>query len=88
MELHTNFPKIHQLEFQGKYHKMSGIHQTHPSPQLTPMLFQAGASKAGIQFAGKHAEGLFCVGASIERTKDFIRQVREEAVPMGVNLVQ
>jgi alkanesulfonate monooxygenase SsuD/methylene tetrahydromethanopterin reductase-like flavin-dependent oxidoreductase (luciferase family) len=47
------------------------------------MLFQAGASKAGIQFAGKHAEGLFCVGASIERTKDFVRQVREVAVANG-----
>jgi alkanesulfonate monooxygenase SsuD/methylene tetrahydromethanopterin reductase-like flavin-dependent oxidoreductase (luciferase family) len=28
-----DFSKIHNLEFQGKYHKLSGIHQTHPSPQ-------------------------------------------------------
>ncbi len=24
--------KIHKLEFNGKYHKMSGTQQTHPSP--------------------------------------------------------
>ncbi|RDW85973.1 luciferase-like protein [Coleophoma crateriformis] len=78
-----DFSKIHKLEFEGKYHKLAGIHQTHPSPQRIPMLFQAGASKAGIQFAGKHAEGLFCVGSTIERTKDYIRQVREVAVANG-----
>jgi FMN-dependent oxidoreductase (nitrilotriacetate monooxygenase family) len=81
-----DFSKIHKLEFQGKYHKLSGIHQTHPSPQRTPMLFQAGASKAGVEFAGKHAEGLFCAGASIERTKAFICQVREVAVANGREL--
>ena len=78
-----DFSKIHKLDFEGKYHKLSGTHQTHPSPQRTPMLFQAGASKAGIDFAGKHAEGLFCVGASIDRTKDFIRKFREVRVADG-----
>jgi alkanesulfonate monooxygenase SsuD/methylene tetrahydromethanopterin reductase-like flavin-dependent oxidoreductase (luciferase family) len=70
-----DFSKIHKLDFEGKYHKLSGIHQTYPSPQRTTMLFQAGASKDGIDFADKHAEGLFCVGASMDRTKDFIRKV-------------
>jgi FMN-dependent oxidoreductase (nitrilotriacetate monooxygenase family) len=78
-----DFSKIHKLNFQGKYHRLSGIHQTHPSPQRTPLLFQAGASKAGIQFAGKHAEGLFCGGSSIERTENYIKQVREVAVASG-----
>ncbi len=80
-----DFSKIHKLEFQGKFHKLAGIHQTHPSPQRTPLIFQAGASAAGIEFAGKHAEGLFCGGASIPRTKDFMKQVQEVAVAHGRN---
>jgi alkanesulfonate monooxygenase SsuD/methylene tetrahydromethanopterin reductase-like flavin-dependent oxidoreductase (luciferase family) len=41
----------------GKYFKTSGRFQTHPSPQRTPVLFQAGTSKSGRAFASKHAEG-------------------------------
>jgi FMN-dependent oxidoreductase (nitrilotriacetate monooxygenase family) len=78
-----DFSKIHKLEFEGKYHKVSAIHQTHPSPQRTPLLFQAGASKAGIQFAGKHAEGLYCAGVTIEQTKEYIQKVRNVAVENG-----
>jgi alkanesulfonate monooxygenase SsuD/methylene tetrahydromethanopterin reductase-like flavin-dependent oxidoreductase (luciferase family) len=43
----------------GKYFKMSGHYQTHPSPQRCPVLFQAGTSKSGRAFASKHAEGEF-----------------------------
>lgn len=38
---------------------MSAYHQTHPSPQRTPVVFQAGASESGVEFAGKHAEGIY-----------------------------
>ena len=51
--------KIHRIKFSGKYHKMDAFHQTHPSPQRTPVIFQAGASKSGVEFAGKHAEGIY-----------------------------
>lgn len=54
--------KIHRIEFEGKYHRFSGYGQAHPSPQRTPVLFQAGNSSAGIAFAGKHAEALYCGG--------------------------
>lgn len=48
-----------QINYKGKYYSMEGWHQTHPSPQRTPVIFQAGASKAGIAFGGKHAEGTY-----------------------------
>jgi len=31
--------KIHKIEFNGKYHKMTGIHQTHPSRKCLQTLF-------------------------------------------------
>jgi alkanesulfonate monooxygenase SsuD/methylene tetrahydromethanopterin reductase-like flavin-dependent oxidoreductase (luciferase family) len=75
--------KIHKIEYNGKYHKMNAFHQTHPSPQRTPLLFQAGSSKAGIQFGGKHAEAIFCANPTIESTKKYTSAVRAKAVEEG-----
>jgi alkanesulfonate monooxygenase SsuD/methylene tetrahydromethanopterin reductase-like flavin-dependent oxidoreductase (luciferase family) len=59
------------------------VHQTHPSPQRTPVLFQAGASKAGISFGGKHAEAIFCSHSSIAATKKYTSSVRAAAAAEG-----
>jgi FMN-dependent oxidoreductase (nitrilotriacetate monooxygenase family) len=75
--------KIHKIEYDGKYHKMSAFHQTHPSPQRTPLLFQAGSSKAGVAFGGKHAEGIFCANPTIKSCKEYTSSVRAKAVEEG-----
>lgn len=75
--------KIHKIQYDGKYHKMHAFHQTHPSPQRTPLLFQAGSSKAGVQFGGKHAEAIFCASPTIESTKKYTASVRAKAVEEG-----
>ena len=75
--------KIHTINYEGKYFKMKAAHATHPSPQRTPMLFQAGSSKAGIEFGGKHAEAIFCANPTIESTKKYVDSVRAKAVEEG-----
>lgn len=75
--------KIHTITYEGKYHKMKAIHATHPSKQRTPFLFQAGASKAGIAFGGKHAEGIFITAPTIEAAKKFTASMRAAAVEAG-----
>ncbi|EHL01389.1 putative monooxygenase moxC [Glarea lozoyensis 74030] len=75
--------KIHKVEYDGKYHKMHAFHQTHPSPQRTPVLFQAGSSKSGIEFGGKHAEAIFCANPTIESTKKYTTAVRAKAAAEG-----
>ena len=62
---------------------MSGRHQTHPSPQRTPVIFQAGASKSGIEFAGKHAEALYCGSLLPPSTAKYVKSVRAEAAKNG-----
>jgi len=42
-------------------------------------LFQAGASKAGIDFAGKHAEGIYCGAANIPDLLKYTKQIRAAA---------
>jgi alkanesulfonate monooxygenase SsuD/methylene tetrahydromethanopterin reductase-like flavin-dependent oxidoreductase (luciferase family) len=43
----------------GEYLKLSARHQMHPSPQRCPVIFQAGQSKAGLNFAAKRAEAIY-----------------------------
>lgn len=45
--------KVHAINHEGKYFKVPGVGLTEPSPQRTPVLFQAGSSVAGIDFASK-----------------------------------
>lgn len=46
-------------------------------------MFQAGASKAGIDFAGKHAEGIYCGAANIPDLLKYTKQIRAAAVAHG-----
>jgi len=62
---------------------MNASHQTHPSPQRTPLLFQAGSSKAGVDFGGRHAEAIFSANPTIASTKKYAASVRAKAVEEG-----
>ncbi|RDW95108.1 luciferase-like protein [Coleophoma crateriformis] len=74
---------IHRVEYNGKYHKMSGYGQVHPSPQRTPVIFQAGASKSGIEFAGKHAEGIYTDVSTVDAMLSYTKAVRAAAARNG-----
>lgn len=51
--------KVQPIQHKGKYFDVPGIQLVEPSAQRTPFLFQAGASARGLDFAAKHAEGIF-----------------------------
>ncbi|KAI8716118.1 Bac-luciferase domain-containing protein [Fusarium sp. LHS14.1] len=76
---YTDPTKVRKIEHQGKFYKSSSTHQVNPSPQRTPVLFQAGMSPAGSSFAAKHAECIFCGGASPALVAKNIEQTREKA---------
>ena len=82
-EMAYNPRKVHKVHYDGRYHTMHAFHQTHPSPQRTPLLFQAGSSKAGIEFGGKHAEAIFCANPTIESCLKYTTAVRAKAVQEG-----
>ncbi len=74
--------KIHKVRHHGHYFRMEGYHLCEPSPQRTPILFQAGASARGRRFAARHAECVFVSGsdpaAVAQITRDVRARVREE----------
>ncbi len=75
--------KIQKIEHKGKYFSVSGRHQVHPSPQRTPVLFQAGTLKTGTAFAARHAEAVFMNPATIPLCKTQITAAREQAAAQG-----
>ncbi|KAL1894349.1 hypothetical protein Sste5346_005848 [Sporothrix stenoceras] len=75
--------KIKKVEHRGKYHMVSGRSQVHPSPQRTPVLFQAGTSKSGSAFAAKHAEGIFLNSFSPAQAGKVVKDMRAAAVANG-----
>ena len=48
-----------------------------------PLIFQAGASKAGIALAGAHAEGLYCGSIAPETTNKYVQSICASAAASG-----
>lgn len=51
--------RIRAIDHKGARYSVQGPHLPEPSPQRTPVLFQAGASDAGRAFAARNAEVVF-----------------------------
>jgi FMN-dependent oxidoreductase (nitrilotriacetate monooxygenase family) len=75
--------KINKIEHKGKYFNMSGRNQVHPSPQRTPVLFQAGTSKSGVAFACKHAEAIFLNTFNVTQAAKTVSDMRAAAAANG-----
>ena len=56
--------RVRAINHRGTYFNVAGPHLSSPSPQRTPVLFQAGMSERGRTFAAQHAECIFVVGSS------------------------
>ncbi|MDR2099572.1 MAG: LLM class flavin-dependent oxidoreductase [Campylobacteraceae bacterium] len=75
--------KVHEIGHKGKYFEVPGIGLTEPSPQRTPVLFQAGSSEAGKNFAAGHAELVFVSTPSKKVVKEYIADIRKKAAENG-----
>lgn len=77
--------QIHPIHHVGKHYEVAGPHLSEPSPQRTPLLFQAGSSTRGRQFAAKHAECVFIVvpRQSLSAASSVISDIRSQAVRRG-----
>jgi FMN-dependent oxidoreductase (nitrilotriacetate monooxygenase family) len=75
--------KIHAIHHEGSHFKVDAIHLCEPSPQRTPVLFQAGASKRGRDFAARHAECVFINGPSKKVVGNIVKDLRARAAAAG-----
>ncbi|OWV99952.1 LLM class flavin-dependent oxidoreductase [Rhizobium sp. R693] len=75
--------KVHAVKHDGQYYKMEGIHLSQPSPQRTPLLFQAGASARGQDFAARHAECVFIAAPTPQAARPTVAALRQKAEAFG-----
>ncbi|MFO1027965.1 MAG: LLM class flavin-dependent oxidoreductase [Acetobacteraceae bacterium] len=75
--------RIHRVQHEGPHFRVDAIHLCEPSPQRTPVLFQAGASTRGRQFAAKHAECVFINGPSKKVIGNIVADLRKQAALVG-----
>jgi alkanesulfonate monooxygenase len=59
------------------------MHLSEPSPQRTPVLYQAGASSRGREFAARHAECVFINGPSKQVVAPIAGDIRKRAERLG-----
>nr|WP_170847292.1 NtaA/DmoA family FMN-dependent monooxygenase [Mycolicibacterium fluoranthenivorans] len=81
--LHGDYAKIHKIHHVGKRYRVEGPHLVAPSPQRTPILFQAGSSSAGRDFAARHAEAQFIISPGPNQARDLIEDTRRRVVAAG-----
>jgi FMN-dependent oxidoreductase (nitrilotriacetate monooxygenase family) len=75
--------RVHKITHAGKYFRMEGVHRCEPSPQRTPVLFQAGSSERGRQFSSRHCEVIFVGGHDKTSVAALAADIRRRAVAAG-----
>ncbi len=75
--------RIHPIDHASRYYRVAGPHLPSPSPQRTPVIFQAGTSSAGRTFAARHAEGVFLIAFDTAGAARHIADIRARAIVAG-----
>ena len=82
--LYADPGKVHRVRHDGQALSASTPStSSEPSPQRTPVLYQAGASARGKDFAARHAECVFLAGPTKENTRTTVADLRRRAAEQG-----
>jgi long-chain alkane monooxygenase len=75
--------KVHRIDHDGRYYQVAGPHLCEPTPQRTPVIFQAGASPRGQEFAARNAELVFLGGRDAAEIGRSVTAVKRRATANG-----
>ncbi|MBT0566236.1 LLM class flavin-dependent oxidoreductase [Williamsia sp. CHRR-6] len=75
--------KVHHIGHRGTHFTVPGIHLSEPSPQGTPVIYQAGASPRGVRFAAQNAEAIFVAAPTKDVLRQTVTNIRAELVAAG-----
>ncbi|MCU1446301.1 LLM class flavin-dependent oxidoreductase [Cryobacterium sp.] len=79
----TDPSKVHSIGHSGKHFQVPGIHLSEPSPQRSPVIYQAGASSRGIAFAAGNAEAIFVAASTKDVLKGTVTKIRDALEAAG-----
>ncbi|MGW4891525.1 LLM class flavin-dependent oxidoreductase [Kitasatospora sp. NPDC004240] len=80
---YTDPDRIHLVRHRGKHFSVRGPLNIQRSPQVRPLLVQAGASEAGRSFAARHADAVFTVQEKVAKAAEFRTEMRRRAAAHG-----
>ncbi|MGU3291686.1 LLM class flavin-dependent oxidoreductase [Williamsia sp. M5A3_1d] len=75
--------KVHHIGHHGEHFSVPGIHVSEPSPQGSPVIYQAGASPRGLAFAAGNAEAIFVAAPTKPLLRETVSRVRAALVDAG-----
>lgn len=75
--------RVRKIRHEGTYYRSEGYHLSEPSRQRTPVIYQAGTSGRGRQFAARHAECVFISSPDTTVARAASRAIRQGAVEEG-----
>jgi FMN-dependent oxidoreductase (nitrilotriacetate monooxygenase family) len=75
--------QVHWVSHHGESFDLEGYFPVAPSPQRTPMLFQAGTSPRGRDFAAKYAECVFLNENDPEKARALVADMRDRSERFG-----
>ena len=81
--VYTEPSGVHRIDHEGEFFDVPGPHGCEPSPQRTPVVFQAGSSDRGRQFASRNAEAVFCSQPTERGVREYVTDLRDRAAEWG-----
>jgi len=77
--------KVHPIHHVGKHFLVDGPLTVPRPPQGHPVLFQAGASEQGRDFAARHAEAIYAVAYDLETAQAYYQDIKQRVKTAGRN---
>lgn len=81
--IYTDASRVHRIDHDGTYYALDAIHLCEPSPQRSPVIYQAGSSPKGQAFAAAHAECVFVANHNRRAVAEYVRSLRAQAAAYG-----
>jgi FMN-dependent oxidoreductase (nitrilotriacetate monooxygenase family) len=78
--------RVKRIRHEGRQYRLDAPHLVEPSPQRTPVLYQAGASDRGRGFAARHAECVFVNGGPKPHVAKLVADLRARATPRPIRV--
>lgn len=75
--------KVHPINHEGEFFNVKGPLNIQRSKQGQPVIFQAGASPKGIEFAAKNGEAVFNGAGTLEKAQEYYKTLKDQAVANG-----
>ncbi len=82
-DVFTDPDQVRAIDHESEWFSVRGPHQCAPTPQRTPVIYQAGASGRGLDFAARHAEAVFMTLSEPRRSGPKVQELRDRVTAAG-----